>query len=80
METKKRIARCDSYAIYEVTGITEFKPCQCFKNCLCKEDFIPKAYTYYKVIKLFGRQKVTIHQNMIDVQKRINQLKKLNEG
>lgn len=71
---KKLIDSTERYDINHHTGMTTFSGCQCFKDCTCHEDFIPRPYNYYSVKKKFNKIKTTTHNTIEEVQERIKLL------
>ena len=37
--------------LYHHKGVTNFKGCQCYKDCSCSIDFEPQEYNFYTVKK-----------------------------
>lgn len=48
--------------MFHHTGITRYTGCQCFGDCSCMEDFKPKEYDYYTVVR--KGKKTTWHQDI----------------
>ncbi len=54
--------------MYHCTGITKFTGCQCFKDCTCREDFVPREYDN-SIVKRKNK-KTTYHNDLEDAEKR----------
>jgi hypothetical protein len=71
----KIIEETPEYIVYNHTGVTRYKGCQCRKSsCTCKEDFISYGYNFYSVKKKFGKYKTTRHNTLDEVKARIEVL------
>jgi hypothetical protein len=69
---KTIIKQTESEKMVHHTGITRFSGCQCFKDCTCNEDFNPKSFSYYTVVRRMGtkKQKTTIHNSIEEANER----------
>lgn len=54
--------------MFHHTGITRYNGCQCFGDCSCREDFKPKEYDYYTVVR--KGKKTTWHQDVSSANER----------
>lgn len=61
------------------TGMTKFKGCQCFGDCTCAKDFVPKPIDYYSVKRKTGNCKTTSHQTLESANERWDFLYNLNQ-
>lgn len=67
-------------AMFHYEGITKFTGCQCFKDCDCRERFIPQKFSYYTVLRRNNRNKTTRHytlESAIERWKFVNTLEKM---
>ena len=67
------------YTLREHKGLAKFSGCQCFKDCSCKEEYVPVAYWYFTVknTKSKKRQKTTKHSTLEEAQERIALIKSI---
>ncbi len=65
------------YILYHHVGKSKFQGCQCFKDCSCREDFIPQDYNYYSVKKLFNKIKTHTCKTLEEARERIDFLNTL---
>jgi hypothetical protein len=56
---KKPIRESGNNFMYHHTGVTRFSGCQCIKDCTCNEDFKPRNYDFFSVVR--KGKKTTIH-------------------
>ena len=49
MITVTTLEESKKYQIKHYTGNTEFPGCQCYTNCLCKEDFKSEVINEYSI-------------------------------
>tara|TARA_R110001599_G_scaffold109319_1_gene272817 strand:- start:45 stop:269 length:225 start_codon:yes stop_codon:yes gene_type:complete len=48
---KEVIKESEKAIIIHLTGHHKFKGCQCFKDCSCKDDFVPEEIDCYSVTR-----------------------------
>lgn len=73
------IKESDFACMYHHKGMTSFRGCQCFGDCTCAEDFVPKPIDYYLVKRKSGNYKTTSHQTLESANERWDFLYNLNE-
>tara|TARA_R110000822_G_scaffold125716_5_gene260658 strand:- start:3274 stop:3555 length:282 start_codon:yes stop_codon:yes gene_type:complete len=64
------IIETENWILRNITGTTNFKGCQCYKNCFCQDDFIPSSYSYFTVKRKNGRMKTTDHKTIEEAEER----------
>ena len=58
-----------------IKGTSKFGGCQCFKDCGCKDDFIPVDFEYWIVTKKFNQPKTSLHNDIESAYDKIRYLK-----
>tara|TARA_R110000851_G_scaffold78000_1_gene172046 strand:+ start:1902 stop:2183 length:282 start_codon:yes stop_codon:yes gene_type:complete len=64
------IKETENWILRNITGTTNFKGCQCYKDCSCQNDFIPSSYSYFTVKRKNGRMKTTDHTFIEEAEER----------